>query len=181
MLNQLIKFCVFQRWDYGKTLEKSAELDLICLTLMTSVQRIILLLYHQVPFHHFKMTTCYNIHYLEILICTWLSFPLACCNNFLLTTVLHGKEARIAVSIQTGFRLDGRGLIPSRAKEICFYSTASRPALRPTHPPIWWVLGAISPEVKWPENEADHSLPSSDKIKNGGAIPPLPIAWCLIH
>jgi hypothetical protein len=27
--------------------------------------------------------------------------------------------------------------------------------------------------VKWPECEADHSHPSSAKVKNGGAIPPL--------
>jgi hypothetical protein len=32
-----------------------------------------------------------------------------------------------------------------------------------------WVLGAISPRIKWPE----HSPPSSAEIKNGGAIPAL--------
>jgi hypothetical protein len=99
MLKQIIKICVFQRWDYGKTVEKSAELDLICLNLKTLVQRIILLLYHQVPFHQFTLTTCYNIHYSEILICTWLSFPLDCYNNFRLITVLHGRGARIAQSV----------------------------------------------------------------------------------
>jgi hypothetical protein len=29
-----------------------------------------------------------------------------------------------------------------------------------------WVLGAISLAVRWLENEADHSLPSSSKVKN---------------
>jgi hypothetical protein len=32
--------------------------------------------------------------------------------------------------------------------------------------------GAISPEVKRPGREADHSSPSSAEVKNGGAIPP---------
>jgi hypothetical protein len=39
---------------------------------------------------------------------------------------------------------------------------------------LQWVLGTISPGVKRPGREADHSLPSSAKVKNGGAIPPLP-------
>jgi hypothetical protein len=29
-------------------------------------------------------------------------------------------------------------------------------------------------EVKLPGCETNHSLPSSDEIKNGGAVPPLP-------
>jgi hypothetical protein len=35
----------------------------------------------------------------------------------------------------TGYRLDDQGLIPSRNKRF-FYSIASRPALRPTQPPV---------------------------------------------
>jgi hypothetical protein len=36
---------------------------------------------------------------------------------------------------------------------------------------------AVSPGVKrqWPE--ADHSLPSSAEVKNGGALLPLPHSW----
>jgi len=41
----------------------------------------------------------------------------------------------------------------------------SRPALGPTQPPIQWVLGALSSGVKWLGHEADHSHPSSAKIK----------------
>jgi hypothetical protein len=33
---------------------------------------------------------------------------------------------------------------------IFLFSTMSRPALRPTHPPIQWVLGILSLEVKQP-------------------------------
>jgi hypothetical protein len=34
--------------------------------------------------------------------------------------------------------------------------------------------GALSPRLKRPGREADHSPPSSAEVKNGGAIPPLP-------
>jgi hypothetical protein len=43
---------------------------------------------------------------------------------------------------------------------------------------------AVSPGVKQPEREADHSPPSSAEVKNHGAIPPLPHTspWqCLIN
>jgi hypothetical protein len=43
--------------------------------------------------------------------------------------------------------------------------TASRPALGPTHPPIQWVLGALSPGVKRPGRESDHSPPTSAEVK----------------
>jgi hypothetical protein len=62
----------------------------------------------------------------------------------------------------------GRLGFDSRHDKIFLFSTASRHALGPTEPPIQWLPG-----VKWSEREADHS-PSSDEVKNGGAIPPLP-------
>jgi hypothetical protein len=45
--------------------------------------------------------------------------------------------------------------------------------LGPTQPPIQRVPGPLSPGVKMPVREADHSPPSSAEVKNGGAIPPL--------
>jgi hypothetical protein len=36
-------------------------------------------------------------------------------------------------------------------------------------------MGTFSPGVKRPGREANHSLPSSAEVKNGGAIPPRPI------
>jgi hypothetical protein len=42
------------------------------------------------------------------------------------------------------------------------------------HTPIQWVPGAVSLGVKRPEREADHSPPSTAKIKKSGPIPPLP-------
>jgi hypothetical protein len=47
-----------------------------------------------------------------------------------------------------------------------FFPTASKPALGPTQPPIQWVTGAVSPGVKLPRCEADHSPPSSAEVKN---------------
>jgi hypothetical protein len=41
--------------------------------------------------------------------------------------------------------------------------------------PIQWTLEEFSPGVKRPGRETDHSFPSSVEVKNGGAIPPLPI------
>jgi hypothetical protein len=54
----------------------------------------------------------------------------------------------------------------------------------PTQPPIQWVPGALSLEVKQPGREADHSPPSSAKVKNAWSYTPLPqyvfMAWCLV-
>jgi hypothetical protein len=36
-------------------------------------------------------------------------------------------------------------------------------------------LAGLSPGVKWPWREADHSPPSRAEVKNGGAVSPLPI------
>jgi hypothetical protein len=55
-----------------------------------------------------------------------------------------------------------------------FFSTASRPTLGPTQPPIQLVPGALSLGVKRQGPEADHSPPSSAEVKNYGGIPPLP-------
>jgi hypothetical protein len=61
-------------------------------------------------------------------------------------------------------RLRGRSSSPGRVKNFLF-STSSRPALGPTQPPIQRVLGAVSPGVKRPEREADHSPPANTEVK----------------
>jgi hypothetical protein len=60
-----------------------------------------------------------------------------------------------------------------QGEEISLFSTASRPGLGSTQPPIQWLPGALSPGMKRPEHEADHSTPSSAEVKNDGDIPPL--------
>jgi hypothetical protein len=49
----------------------------------------------------------------------------------------------------------------------------------PTQPPIQWVPGALSPGVKRPGREADHSLPASAEVKKmwiSTSTPPTP-SW----
>jgi hypothetical protein len=45
------------------------------------------------------------------------------------------------------------------------FPKSSRPVLGPAQPPIQWVPGAFSPEVKWPGREADYSPPASAEVK----------------
>jgi hypothetical protein len=63
--------------------------------------------------------------------------------------------------------LAGRQEFDSRQSNIPF-SVLRRPDW-PTQPPI---QGNLSHMVKRPRREANHSLPSSAEVKNGGAIPP---------
>jgi hypothetical protein len=83
--------------------------------------------------------------------------------------VLGGLGAGLAcaVGIATGYRLNDRGgqsSSPGRVKNFLF-STASRPALGLTHPPIQWVPAALSPGVKRQGREADYSPPTSAEVK----------------
>jgi len=70
--------------------------------------------------------------------------------------------------VALGHGLDDRG---SRVRfpaglVIFLFTTSPRTSLGPTHPPIQWVSGALSQEVKRPESEADHLSPSSAEVKN---------------
>jgi hypothetical protein len=71
------------------------------------------------------------------------------------------------------------------AKMVLFlFAAASRPALGPIQPPAQWVAGAITPGIKRPVHEADHSPPSSAEVKNAWGYTSTPqyvfTAWCLI-
>jgi hypothetical protein len=48
---------------------------------------------------------------------------------------------------------------------IFLFTTASRPTLGSTQPPIQCLQGSLSLGVKWPGREADHSPPSSVEVK----------------
>jgi len=50
--------------------------------------------------------------------------------------------------------------------ESFLFSAMSRPAPGPTQPPIERIPLFLSPEIKWPECEADLSLPHNDEVKN---------------
>jgi hypothetical protein len=74
---------------------------------------------------------------------------------FQITTDFH-QVARIAQWYSAELR-QGLG--------IFLFTTASRPALGPTQPPIQWVKRILSLEVKRTGREADHSHPSSAEVK----------------
>jgi hypothetical protein len=57
------------------------------------------------------------------------------------------------------------GFDSRRGLGIFLFITASRTALGPTQPPIRWVPGALSLEVKRPGSKANHSPPSSAEVK----------------
>jgi len=46
-----------------------------------------------------------------------------------------------------------------------FFATLLKPALEPTQPHIQWVPVTLTPGIKWPGCEADHSPPSSAEDK----------------
>jgi hypothetical protein len=90
-----------------------------------------------------------------------------------------------SVGIALSYWLDDRVLgFDSRwGLGIFLFTTLSRAALGSTQPPIQWVPGALSLEVKRPGREADHSPPSSAEVKNAWILR-LPqyvfMAWCLV-
>jgi hypothetical protein len=65
----------------------------------------------------------------------------------------------------TGWTIEVLGFDSRRRLEIFLFTTASRTDLGPTQPPIQWVPGTLSLEVKRPGREADHSPPSSAEVK----------------
>jgi hypothetical protein len=58
-------------------------------------------------------------------------------------------------------------------QDIFLFATACTPALGSTQPPIQRITGALSPGLKRPWREVDHSPPFSTEVKNGGTIPPV--------
>jgi hypothetical protein len=68
------------------------------------------------------------------------------------------------VGTATDYRLDDRGIGVQVPVGSRIFST-SRLVLGSTQPPIQWVLGALSPGVKRPGREADHSPPTSAEVK----------------
>jgi hypothetical protein len=66
----------------------------------------------------------------------------------------------------TGWTIGVLGFYSWRRLGIFLFTTASRTALGPTHPPIQWIPGAPSLGVKRQGIEADHSPPPSAEVKN---------------
>jgi hypothetical protein len=64
------------------------------------------------------------------------------------------------------------------------FATTSRQALGPPQPPVQWVPGAFTPQVKQLGCEGDHSPPSSAKVKNAwsftSTLQYVFMVWCCI-
>jgi hypothetical protein len=79
---------------------------------------------------------------------------------------------RSSFDITTGCRLDGRGSIP---QQKVFSLLHSFQICSDAHQASYLITpGALSPGVKPPGREADHSPPSSVEVKTGGHILPIP-------
>jgi hypothetical protein len=78
---------------------------------------------------------------------------------------VHNRSQDSVVGIATSYGLYDRGVgvrVPVGSR---FFSSPKRPDRRSTQPPIQWVPGALSPGVKQPEREVDHSPPTSTEVK----------------
>jgi hypothetical protein len=80
------------------------------------------------------------------------------------------RSQNSSVGIAINYRLEAAVRFSESLRSL---STACRPALRPTQPPIQWVPRVISPEVKRSGREVGRPHPSSGEFKNDGAIPPV--------
>jgi hypothetical protein len=98
-------------------------------------------------------------------ICTWLC---------LAVTTISAKYVYefCSLSIVTRLRAGQPGFDSRQRLRFIFLLTASRPALGPTQPTIHWVLEVLSPGLKRPGREADHS-PLVLRLRIRGAVHPL--------
>jgi hypothetical protein len=90
-----------------------------------------------------------------------------------------------SVNIETSLRTGPPGFNSRQGQWwIYLFSTASKPALGLTQLPIQWVPEALSPGVKRPGREANHSPPSNGEVKNRWSYTSTPfyifVAWVFI-
>jgi hypothetical protein len=88
---------------------------------------------------------------------------------FLWTQVLFMVIAQSVQRWATGWTIGVLGIDSRRGLGIFLLTTASTTALGPTQPPIQCVQGALSLGVKRTGCEADHSPPSSARVKNASS------------
>jgi len=80
----------------------------------------------------------------------------------------------VEIDLHSPIRLHGV-MISLKMHRNNFTFTTSRPDLGPTQPSIQQVPGVLSPKVKLPGREADHShLHLVSRLRISGTIPPLP-------
>jgi hypothetical protein len=80
-----------------------------------------------------------------------------------------------------GWTIGVLGFDSRRGLGVFLFTTVSRTALKPTQPPIQWVLEALSLGLKRQGHETDHSPPSSAEVKNAWSYTSTPqyvfMAW----
>jgi len=80
--------------------------------------------------------------------------------------------------------LDDRSSIPRKDRNFFIFTTASKPALVPTQPPIQWIPAALSLGLRLPGLETDNSSPSSAEVTNAwnytSTSPYVFMVWYLI-
>jgi hypothetical protein len=97
---------------------------------------------------------------------------------------LQSHDSSVSIALDYGLDNWILGFDSQWGLGIFLFTTTSRTALGPTQPPIQWVPGALSLGVKRLGHEADHSPPSSAKVKNVWSYTSTPqyffMAWCLV-
>jgi hypothetical protein len=94
----------------------------------------------------------------------WTQFPFSKAIPFIpLYSSRTALPPRSSVGIATGYGLDGLGIESSWGRD---FPHQSRPALRPTQPPVQWAAGFFSRGEKRPGREADSLHPSSAVVMN---------------
>jgi hypothetical protein len=94
-----------------------------------------------------------------------------------------GDEShQFASVVAPGYVLDDRGFESRQGLENFLFTTAPKPALGLTQPPVQWVTVSLSLEVKRLGREADHSPPTSAEMKNAWRYVYTPhyvfLEWC---
>jgi hypothetical protein len=74
------------------------------------------------------------------------------------------RSSDSSVGTATGYVVDDRG-VGVRVLKNFLFSKSSRPALGSTQLPIQCVQGGLSPGVKRPGREGDHTPPASAAVK----------------
>jgi hypothetical protein len=81
-----------------------------------------------------------------------------------LPDIIKSRDSSLGVVLDYGLAYRGSRVRFPAALGIFLFTTVSRTAVGPTHPPIQWVPG-LSLGVKRPGREADYSPPSSAEVK----------------
>jgi hypothetical protein len=92
----------------------------------------------------------------------------------------HGNGSYVWVGIRTDWGLEAGDRFPSGKR---FFSSLAQRLYHSwsPHPASYTVGNFANLGVNWPGHEADYSPTSTAEAKNGEAIPPLPVAWCIIN